>query len=160
MAETTAEVRRDIELTRNRISETLSELENKMNVSRIVRDNPWPALALAVGAGVVLSRSNADVKAAAATVVATRGATGRISGVLDDLVSQVVGGFHGMIEQRIELLANDVKRAIGAPVITRNTAGSAGSTGGSWTSSPTPPRSYGAEHVPAVEGATSIPRAD
>ena len=115
MAETTADVRRDIELTRNRISDTLSQLENKMNVAQIVKDNPWPALALAVGAGVLLSGSRADVKAAAATITATRGASGRLGSVLDELVSQVVGGFHGVIEQRIEGLANDVKRAIGAP---------------------------------------------
>ena len=115
MAETTADVRRDIELTRNRISDTLSHLENKMNVAQIVKDNPWPALALAVGAGVLLSGSRADVKAAAATITATRGASGRLGSVLDELVSQVVGGFHGVIEQRIEGLANDVKRAIGAP---------------------------------------------
>ena len=71
MAETTADVRRDIELTRNRISDTLEQLEHKLNVTQMVKDNPWPALALAVGAGVLLSGSRADVKAAAATVTAT-----------------------------------------------------------------------------------------
>jgi hypothetical protein len=116
MAETTADVRRDIELTRNRISDTLQELEHKLNVTQIIKDNPWPALAVAVGAGELLSGSRADVKAAAATVTATRGASGRIGTVLDELVSQVVQSFHGVIEQRIEGMANEVKRAIGAPV--------------------------------------------
>jgi hypothetical protein len=120
MAETTADVRRDIELTRNRISDTLEELENKLNVTQMVRDNPWPALALAVGAGVLLSGSRAAVKAAAATVTATKGASGRIGTVLDDLVAQVVQSFHGVIEQRIEGLANQVKQAIGAPVTPRS----------------------------------------
>ena len=119
MAETTADVRRDIELTRNRISDTLEQLENKLNVTQMVRDNPWPALALAVGAGVLLSGSRADVKAAAATVTATRGASGRIGTVLDDLVAQVVQSFHGVIEQRIEGLATQVKQAIGAPITPR-----------------------------------------
>ena len=50
MAETTADVRRDIELTRERMSTTLQQLENKLNVKQVVRDNPWPALAIAVGA--------------------------------------------------------------------------------------------------------------
>jgi hypothetical protein len=126
MAETTADVRRDIELTRNRISDTLEELEHKLNVTQIIKDNPWPALAIAVGAGVVLSGSRADVKAAAATVTATRGASGRIGTVLDELVSQVVQSFHGVIEQRIEGLANDVKRAIGAPVGQRPNVGTTG----------------------------------
>jgi D-beta-D-heptose 7-phosphate kinase/D-beta-D-heptose 1-phosphate adenosyltransferase len=70
MAETTADVRRDIELTRNRISDTLQELEHKLNVTQIIKDNPWPALALAVGAGVLLSGSRADVKAAGKIVTA------------------------------------------------------------------------------------------
>jgi Protein of unknown function (DUF3618) len=116
MAETSADVRRDIEMTRNRISDTLTELEQKMNVTQIVKDNPWPALALAVGAGVLLSGSGSDMKAAAATVTATKGASSRIGTVLDDLVAQVVNGFHGAIESKVEDLANDVKRAIGAPV--------------------------------------------
>lgn len=115
MAETTADVRKDIELTRTRISDTLQELEHKMNVSQIVKSNPWPALAVAVGAGVLLSGSRADVKAAAATVTATKGASGRIGNVLDGLVAQVVQGFHAAIESKIEGVANDVKRAIGAP---------------------------------------------
>ncbi len=122
MAETTADVRRDIELTRSRISETLGELENKLNVKQIVRENPWPAIALAVGAGVVLSGTRADVKAAAATVVATKGASSRVSTVLDDLVSQVVQSFQGAIEQRIDALAGEVKRAIGAPMGDRSVA--------------------------------------
>lgn len=122
MAETTADVRRDIELTRNRISDTLEQLEHKLNVTQLVRDNPWPALALAVGAGVLLSGSRADVKAAAATVSATKGASGRIGTVLDDLVAQVVQSFHGVIEQRIEGLATQVKQAIGAPATPRSNA--------------------------------------
>ena len=127
MAETTADVRRDIELTRNRISDTLQELEQKMNVTQVVKDNPWPALALAVGAGVLLSGSRADVKSAAATITATRGASSRLGTVLDELVSQVVGGFHGVVEQRIEGLANDVKRAIGAPLSGTHGSGVRGS---------------------------------
>ncbi|MFL5620466.1 MAG: DUF3618 domain-containing protein [Gemmatimonadaceae bacterium] len=122
MAETTADVRRDIELTRNRISDTLEQLEHKLNVTQMIRDNPWPSLALAVGAGVLLSGSRADVKAAAATVTATKGASGRIGTVLDDLVAQVVQSFHGAIEQRIDGLATQVKQAIGAPVTPRTNA--------------------------------------
>ena len=149
MAETTADVRRDIELTRNRISDTLEQLEQKLNVAQIVKDNPWPALALAVGAGVLLSGSRADVKAAAATVTATKGASGRIGTVLDDLVSQVVQSFHGVVEQRIEGLANEVKRAIGAPVAPR-AGGAMGQTNNA---------SLGFNQA-AGDGAGAVPRAD
>ena len=77
MAETTADVRRDIELTRERMSTTIEQLEQKLNVTQMVRDHPWPALALAFGAGVALSGSRSDVKAAAATLAATKGASSK-----------------------------------------------------------------------------------
>ena len=138
MAETTADVRRDIELTRERMSTTLSQLEQKMNLMQIVKDHPWPALAVALGAGVVLSGSRADVKAAAATVTATRGASGRIGEVLDDLVSHVVAGVSGAFQDRVEGLVNELKGAIGAPVTRDREARTAtsGSTGASAAWSP------------------------
>jgi hypothetical protein len=148
MAETTADVRRDIELTRNRISDTLEQLEHKLNVTQMIRDNPWPALALAVGAGVLLSGSRADVKAAAATVTATKGASGRIGTVLDDLVAQVVQSFHGVVEQRIEGLATQVKQAIGAPTT--------GRTNGNMNQS----SSLGFQGNTAGDGMSTAPRAD
>ena len=62
MAETTADVRRDIEQTRERMSTTLTELEQRLNVMQVVREHPWPALALAFGAGLALSASGRDRK--------------------------------------------------------------------------------------------------
>lgn len=55
MAETTADVRREIEVTRERMSSTISQLERKVNVIHMVREHPWPAMAAAVAAGVLLS---------------------------------------------------------------------------------------------------------
>lgn len=154
MAETSADVRRDIEMTRNRISDTLTELEQKMNVTQIVKDNPWPALALAVGAGILLSGSGSDVKAAAATVTATKGASSRLGTVLDDLVAQVVSGFHGAVEAKVEDLANDVKRAIGAPTGTGSRSYGVGTNTGASASS-----SYNTGV--AGDGASAgVPRAD
>ena len=115
MAETTADVRRDIEMTRERMSDTLDQLEQKMNVMQIVRDHPWPALAVAVGAGVLLSGSRADVKAAAATVTATRGASGRLGTVLDDVVANLMGGVSAAFAARVDSLVDELKVAIGAP---------------------------------------------
>jgi len=115
MAETTADVRRDIELTRERMSTTLQQLEHKLNIMQVVRDNPWPSLALAVGAGVLLSGSRSDVKAAAATVAATRGASNRVGTVLDDVVSSLMSGLHDAFDTRITALVDDLKTAIGAP---------------------------------------------
>ncbi len=114
MAETTADVRRDIELTRERMSTTLDELERKLNVVELVRDHPWPALALAVGAGVLLSGSAADVKAAAATVTATKGASGKLGAALDDMVASLVSGVHSALDTRVDGWVNELKGAIGA----------------------------------------------
>ena len=121
MAETPADVRRDIELTRERMSTTLQQLERKLNLMQVVRDNPWPSLALAVGAGILLSGSHTDVKAAAATVAATKGASSKVGTVLDDVVANLVSGLHEAVETRVTSLVNELKTAIGAP------AGQAGS---------------------------------
>lgn len=115
MAETTADVRRDIELTRERMSSTLAQLEHKMNLAEIVKDNPWPALALAVGAGVLLSGSRADMRAAAATVAATKGASSRMGTALDELVGSLMTGVTHALQGHVDGLVEDVKRAIGAP---------------------------------------------
>jgi hypothetical protein len=115
MVETTADVRRDIELTRERMSSTLSELEHKLNVMQVVRDHPWPALAVAVGAGVLLSGSTADVKAAAATVTATKGASSKLGSALDDVVATLMSGVHQALDDRITGWVDELKAAIGAP---------------------------------------------
>lgn len=115
MVETTADVRRDIELTRERMSSTLAELERKLNVTEIVKEHPWPALALAIGAGVLLSGSSADVKAAAATVTATKGASSKLGAALDDMVASLVTGVHGALEDRLTGWVDELKGAIGAP---------------------------------------------
>lgn len=114
MAETTDDVRRDIELTRERMSSTLAELEQKLNVVEMVKANPWPAIALAVGAGVLLSGSGSDVKAAAATVAATKGASNKLGDALDDVVAQLMNGVHGAIESRVEGWVGELKGVIGA----------------------------------------------
>jgi len=115
MAETTADVRRDIELTRERMSSTLAQLEHKLNVMELVRDHPWPALAAAVGVGVLLSGSSADVKAAAATAAATRGASNRIGPALDDIVANLVTAVSVAFQDRVQGWVNEIKDAIGAP---------------------------------------------
>lgn len=79
---TVADARLDIAATRTQLSEDYAELEErvsstvdgvkqKVNVAALVRRHPWPALAAAFVAGVALSVTGADRKAArAATRVA------------------------------------------------------------------------------------------
>lgn len=113
MAETTADVRRDIELTRERMSSTLTQLEQKMNLTQVVKDHPWPAIAMAVGAGVMLSGSRADVKAASATLAATQGTSNKLGPVLDDLVAQLMMGVTQAFQSRVDSWVGEIKGAIG-----------------------------------------------
>lgn len=115
MAETTAEVRRDIEMTRERMSDTIAQLEHKLNVMEIVRDHPWPALAVAAGAGFALANSSADVKAAAAAVKATDGASSKVGSLLDDLAASLIAGVSAALAQKVDGLVDELKTAIGAP---------------------------------------------
>jgi hypothetical protein len=84
-------------------------------VTQIIRDHPWPAVGLAVGAGYLLSGSRVDVKASATTLAATMGASSRLGTVLDDLVANLMGGLSAAFEQRVEGLVTELKHAIGAP---------------------------------------------
>jgi hypothetical protein len=115
MAETTADVRRDIEQTRARMSTTLTELEQRLNVVEIVREHPWPALALAFGAGLALSASGTDTKAAVATLAATKGSSSKIGSALDDIVASLMTGVHSALQDRIDGWVGELKSAIGAP---------------------------------------------
>jgi hypothetical protein len=121
MAETTAEVRRDIEMTRERMSDTLAQLEHKLNVMQIVRDHPWPAIAVAAGAGFALANSRADVKAAAAAVKATDGASSKVGALLDDLAATLIGGISTALSQRVDGLVGELKSALGTPTGSRAT---------------------------------------
>src|SRR5690242_6047507 len=113
MAETTADVRRDIELTRERMSDTLAQLERKLNVVQVVWDHPWPSLALAVGAGVLIARSRADLKSAAAAVKATGGASSKLGSLLDDAACRLIGGVSAALSERVDGWVSELKEAIG-----------------------------------------------
>ena len=115
MAESTADVRRDIELTRERMTSTLAQLERKLNLTQIIRDHPWPAIGAAVGAGLLLSGSGADVKAAGATALATRGASSRLGPALDDIVAQLMHGLGEAFQGHVDTLVGELKSALGAP---------------------------------------------
>ena len=107
MQESTTDVRRDIEETRARVTQTLAELEGEIasrtdavkdrvagardSVSSIAtqaqsavtdfaREHPWYALGAALGIGLVIARSGADEAAARAAVGGTSSAAKGISG--------------------------------------------------------------------------------
>jgi hypothetical protein len=116
MADTTEDVRRDIEITRERMSDTISQIEQKLNLAQIIRDHPWQSLAIAIGAGLALGSSGADRKAAAATLAATRGSTTKLGAALDDIVANVMTGVHTAVQDRVDGWVSELKSVIGAPV--------------------------------------------
>jgi hypothetical protein len=112
MPETTTEVRADIEQTRERMSGAIAELERKVDVTQRVRDNPWAAVALAFGAGVALSASKADVRAAQVTSQATRDTGSKLGGALDGVVAALVAGVTEAFHSRIDGMVADVVTSI------------------------------------------------
>lgn len=83
MGSSRAEIHNEIALTRQRMSETLGELESRiegkvdrvkarLDVAAVVRDYPWAALGVALVAGAAIAASGADEKAAEAVVDAAR----------------------------------------------------------------------------------------
>jgi hypothetical protein len=112
MAETTTDVRTDIEQTRARMSGAIAELERKVDVTQKVRDHPWTAVGLAFGAGIALSASRADVRAAKVTADATRETGSKLGWALDGVVAALVTGVAQAFHSRIDGAVNEVVTTI------------------------------------------------
>lgn len=112
MPETTTEVRADIEQTWQRMSGAIADLERKVDVTQKVRDHPWAAVAVAFGAGVALSTSRADVKAAQVTSRATKDTGSKLGGALDGVVAALIAGVTQVFRSRIDGMVDDVVTSI------------------------------------------------
>ena len=128
MPETTTEVRADIESTRARMSGAIKELERKVDVSQKVKDNPWLSIGLAFGAGVVLSASRVDVKAAQVTTAATKQTGSKLGGALDGVVAALIGGVTAAFHSRIDGMVKDVVTSIRGDSIDDNRTGTNGNS--------------------------------
>ncbi|MBK5189386.1 MAG: DUF3618 domain-containing protein [Gemmatimonadaceae bacterium] len=115
MVETTEEVRRDIEITRERMSDTIAQLERKFDVVQVVRDNPLPALALALGAGFFFARSSRRTKNSAGTAIAGGVARAKVVGVFDDVATRLLGGVTDVLGQRVDGWVDNLREAIVPP---------------------------------------------
>jgi hypothetical protein len=120
MPETTTEVRAEIESTRARMSGAIAELERKVDVAQRVKDNPWVSVALAFGAGVALSASRVDVKAAKVTSSATRDTGTKLGGALDGVVAALIGGVTQAFHSRIDGMVKDVVTSIRGTSVSPN----------------------------------------
>ena len=123
MAETTSEVRADIEQTRARMSGAIAEIERKVDVAQRVKDHPWAAVGAAFGAGVALSVSRQDVTAARVTADATRQTGSKLGSALDGVLAALIAGvaeaFHTRIDNAVSEVVTSIRgtggsRAIGS----------------------------------------------
>jgi hypothetical protein len=122
MGETTTEVRAEIEQTRARMSGAIAELERKVDVTQKVRDHPWPAVGVAFGAGIALSASRADVRAAKVTADATKETGSKIGAAMDGVVAALIAGVAEAFQSRIDGAVKEVVSSI------RGTSGSINTT--------------------------------
>src|SRR5215210_8966667 len=112
MAETPTEVRADIEQTKARMSGAIAELERKVDIAQRVKDHPWAAVGLAFGAGIALSASRVDARAAKVTADATRETGSKLGGALDGVVAALIAGVAGAFQSRIHGVVNEVVTSI------------------------------------------------
>ena len=95
MTQETAQLRRDLADTRDRMSRDLGELRDRakrrLDVAHVVREHPWSALGAAVVLGAIIGRSGADERVASA-------ATGAVTGTINKLRSR---SRHGDGEPRV-----------------------------------------------------------
>lgn len=119
MAETTTEVRADIEQTRARMSGAIAELERKVDFAQQVKEHPWAAVGIAFGAGVALSASRADVQAAKVTADATKETGTKLGGALDGVVAALIAGVAEAFQSRIDGAVNEVVTSIRGKTNTR-----------------------------------------
>lgn len=113
MDERPADVEREIRVTRERMADTIAEIEDrvsektaavkqKLDPLRLAADHPWPAVAVAFAAGLLLSVTGSDRKAMRSAAEAAKRAgtaaadAARDAGpMLGDAVDRVKGRFGG-----------------------------------------------------------------
>ncbi|MDQ2765615.1 MAG: DUF3618 domain-containing protein [Gemmatimonadota bacterium] len=112
MATSTSEVRRDIQVTRERMSDTIEEIERKLNVAHVVRNNALPALAIAAGAGFLFARSSRRTKGSAGATVAGVAARASMGGVFESVAERLFGGVADVLGQRVDGWVDDLRDVI------------------------------------------------
>jgi hypothetical protein len=119
MPESTDAVRADIEATRARMSTTIAVLEKKVDVVQKIKDNPWPALAIAFGAGLALSVSGADRRAAGVTADAAQRTSSKLGTALDEVLATTFAGvaaaFQGRIDEAVKGVVATIAGTPGTP---------------------------------------------
>jgi ElaB/YqjD/DUF883 family membrane-anchored ribosome-binding protein len=109
MAETSHEIRRQIDDTRARIGTTIAALEHKMNPRRVVDEHPLTLVGVAFGTGLLLSTTGATGRAVKEVREQVKEGAGRINttagSALDEIINAVIGAATATITSKMtELL--------------------------------------------------------
>ena len=94
------------------MSGAIAELERKVDVSQRVKDHPWAAVGIAFGAGVALSASRTDVRAAKVTAEATKETGSKLGTALDGVVAALIAGVAEAFNTRIDGMVSEVVTSI------------------------------------------------
>lgn len=111
--------KRDFGPAAERLGAAIGSLDRRYGWSQTVKDNPWPAIAVAAGVGFALAESGLDRGAKAATAEATTGVRSSASGLLETLAAAATATVSQAIHGQLEGLVEELKRAIGAPTTAR-----------------------------------------
>jgi hypothetical protein len=110
------------------MSTTLAELEQKVNVMQQIRDHPWAALGIAVGAGAALGvatnryRVPVESRGSAEPSALLREDRGmpilhqqksRIAGVVDGIMVYLLRSLRQVAEQQIDSAMGDLRSSLG-----------------------------------------------
>jgi len=98
-----------------RLTKAIADLDRRYGWSQTVKENPWPALAVAAGIGFALAETGLDRGARSATDEATQGIRTSASSLVDTLAAAATATVSQVIHGHLDTLVNELKRAIGAP---------------------------------------------
>ena len=98
MAATRDRMANDVDAIKAKAAERLHAAKERVNVMRVVREHPWPALGAAVVLGAAIGASGADEKAAAATVAGAK----KAASATRDAATSAIEKLHSSDEQSPE----------------------------------------------------------
>lgn len=108
MAETSHEIRRQIEDTRARIGGTIAALEHKIDPHRIVDEHPLTIVGVAFGTGLLLSTTGATGRAARGVKAQVREGALKVNSTagtaIDGIVDAIVGAATATITAKMNEL--------------------------------------------------------
>ena len=110
MAETSHEIRRQIDATRKRLGTSIAALEQKVDPRRVVDEHPLTLVAVAFGTGILLATTGATSRAAREVREQVRGGAhavnDRAGTVLDGAVGAVLSAVTAAITSRLSETLN------------------------------------------------------